>query len=42
MSTRPNHLVTIIWEVTDLEKAGNALAATIRATLRAETKQTDE
>jgi hypothetical protein len=36
-----NHLVTILWELTDLRKAGDQLAATIRATLRAEAKQTD-
>lgn len=37
-----NHMVTIIWDPTDLKKAENALAATIRATLRAEAKQTDD
>jgi hypothetical protein len=38
-----NHLKTIIWDLSDdLEQAGNELTATIRATLRAEAKQTDE
>jgi hypothetical protein len=37
-----NHLLTIIWESTDLKNAENALTATIRATLRAEAKQIDE
>lgn len=37
-----NHMVTIIWDETELEKAGKALTATIRATLRAEAKQTDD
>lgn len=36
-----NHLLTIIWDATDLKKAENELAATIRATLRAEARQTD-
>jgi hypothetical protein len=36
-----NHLVTIIWEESDLERAGRLLAATIRATLRAEAKLGD-
>jgi hypothetical protein len=31
-----NHLVTIIWDLSDLKRAGDALAATIRATLRAD------
>jgi hypothetical protein len=37
-----NHMVTIIWDEADLSKAGNELAATIRATLRAEAKQSDD
>ncbi len=37
-----NHMVTIIWDSTDLKKAEDALVATIRATLRAEAKQTDD
>ncbi len=37
-----NHLVTIIWNRSDLDKAGNDLTATIRATLRAEARQTDD
>ncbi len=37
-----NHLVTVIWDITDLQKAGNLLAATIRATLRADAKQSDD
>ncbi len=37
-----NHLLTIVWESTDLKNAEDALTATIRATLRAEAKQTDE
>jgi hypothetical protein len=37
-----NHMVTILWDPTELKKAEDALAATIRATLRAEAKQTDD
>jgi hypothetical protein len=37
-----NHLVTRTWDVADLKKAENELASTIRATLRAEAKQTDD
>lgn len=37
-----NHMVTILWDPAELKKAENALASTIRATLRAEVKQTDE
>jgi hypothetical protein len=37
-----NHMVTILWGSADLKKAEDALVATIRATLRAEAKQTDE
>jgi hypothetical protein len=37
-----NHMLTIIWDSADLKKAEDALAATIRATLRAEAKQTDD
>jgi nucleoside 2-deoxyribosyltransferase len=37
-----NHLLTILWDPNDLKKAENALASTVRATLRAEAKQTDE
>jgi hypothetical protein len=36
-----NHMVTILWDEAELGKAENALAATIRATLRAEAKQGD-
>jgi hypothetical protein len=36
-----NHMVTIVWDTADLKKAGDALTATIRATLRAEAKQQD-
>src|SRR5262249_29642177 len=34
-----NHLVTIIWNESELELAGRRLTATIRATLRSEAKQ---
>jgi hypothetical protein len=37
-----NHLVTILWDVENLPKAEAAMAATIRATLRADAKQTDD
>jgi len=37
-----NHLKTIIWDPVDLKPAEDELAATIRATLRAEAKQTDD
>jgi hypothetical protein len=37
-----NHLVTVTWNVGKLEHAGAQLAATIRATLPAEAKMTDE
>jgi hypothetical protein len=37
-----NHMVTIIWDPADLKPAENALTATIRATLRAEAKQSDD
>jgi hypothetical protein len=37
-----NHLNTIIWDPKDLTAAENRLVATIRATFRADTKQTDE
>jgi hypothetical protein len=36
-----NHMYTVIWNVDDLDRAGRELTATIRATLRAEAKQTD-
>ena len=36
-----NHMVTIIWNPDNLEAAGKELTATIRATFRAEAKQTD-
>jgi hypothetical protein len=36
-----NHLLTILWDETDLKGAGDALTATIRATLRAEAIQQD-
>jgi hypothetical protein len=37
-----NHMATIIWDAEDKKKAENALVAMIRATLRAEAKQSDE
>jgi hypothetical protein len=37
-----NHLVTIVWDLHNLKKAEDNLAATIRATLRAEAKQSDD
>ncbi len=37
-----NHLVTIIWDLAELNKAEDELTATIRATLRADAKQTDD
>jgi hypothetical protein len=37
-----NHMATIIWDSSDLNKAEDALVAMIRATLRAEAKQTDD
>jgi hypothetical protein len=37
-----NHLTTIIWDPDNLKKAEDGLTATIRATLRAEAKQTDD
>ena len=37
-----NHLLTIVWEASNLDKAQKELTATIRATLRAEAKQTDD
>jgi hypothetical protein len=37
-----NHMLTIIWDVDNLRQAENALVAAIRATLRAEAKQTDD
>jgi hypothetical protein len=37
-----NHMGTIIWDKADLKKAEDALVAMIRATLRAEAKQTDD
>jgi hypothetical protein len=37
-----NHMKTIIWSEDELGKAGKELTATIRATLRAEAKQTDD
>jgi hypothetical protein len=36
-----NHMLTVVWDENDLNKAGESLTATIRATLRAEAKQTD-
>jgi hypothetical protein len=36
-----NHMVTIIWDPADLKSAGDALTATIRATLRTEARQQD-
>jgi hypothetical protein len=37
-----NHLNTIIWDPQDLKNAEDRLVATIRATFRADAKQTDE
>jgi hypothetical protein len=37
-----NHLLTIIWDIDELKKAEDLLAATIRATFRAEAKQSDD
>src|SRR5262245_44190105 len=37
-----NHLTTIIWDPEDLKEAENRLAATIRATFRADAKQVDD
>jgi hypothetical protein len=37
-----NHMVTIIWDASNLTGAGNELTATIRATLRSEAKQGDD
>jgi hypothetical protein len=37
-----NHLKTIIWDSLDLKQAETDLTATIRATLRADAKQTDD
>jgi hypothetical protein len=34
-------MLTIIWDAAELKKAEDALAATVRATLRAEARQTD-
>jgi hypothetical protein len=36
-----NHLLTILWDPADLQKTENDLAATIRATLRHEAKQSE-
>lgn len=36
-----NHMLTIIWDPNNLKTAGDAMTATIRATLRAEAKQQD-
>ena len=37
-----NHMATIIWDIDYLKTAKDALVATIRATLRAEAKQSDD
>ena len=37
-----NHMVTIVWDPGNPMTASNELTATIRATLRAEAKQTDD
>lgn len=37
-----NHLLTIVWDASNLKEAGDMLTATIRATLRAEAKQRDD
>ena len=37
-----NHLVTILWDSSDLARAENELTATIRATLREHARQTDD
>ena len=36
-----NHMVTVIWDVTNLKRAEDELTAIIRTTLRADAKQTD-
>jgi hypothetical protein len=36
-----NHMVTIVWDLADLRTAENTMAATIRATFRADAKQED-
>jgi hypothetical protein len=36
-----NHTMTVVWDASNLKKAEHDLAATIRATLRAEAKQSD-
>ena len=37
-----NHMTTVIWDVANLDVSEDEMAAIIRATLRAEAKQTDE
>ena len=37
-----NHLNTVIWDLQNLTEAENRLVATIRATFRADAKQTDD
>ncbi|UPK33321.1 hypothetical protein IVB18_34610 [Bradyrhizobium sp. 186] len=37
-----NHMLTILWDPSDLKKAEDAMAATIRATLRGEANQIDQ
>jgi nucleoside 2-deoxyribosyltransferase len=37
-----NHLTTVIWDLQNLTEAENRLVATIRATFRADAKQTDD
>jgi hypothetical protein len=37
-----NHMATIVWDGDNLKKAEDGLVAMIRATLRAEAKQSDD
>jgi hypothetical protein len=37
-----NHMTTVIWNAADLTRSENEMASIIRATLRAEAKQTDD
>jgi nucleoside 2-deoxyribosyltransferase len=36
-----NHMITVVWDASNLKKTEDDLTATIRATLRAEAKQSD-
>ena len=37
-----NHLLTIVWDVNNLQQSETELVATIRATLREDAKQSDD